>query len=409
MVQDNIQYGFALQDESEVIIDIDSLTRDSSAGHKYFCPQCHSEMYPTFGPKQEHHFRHNGTQCRHDSYLHTVAEHLFHTEYLKCLEADEPFILELHSRVPCDRNCTEKKNRICTSFHNTTTVDLTKIYKTVKLETNVNVEDGRFRRPDILLTSDSGEQLWIEIWVKHETSEEKRNDGHIVELKITSEKDLEQIKNHKLTKTVDNELAVRLFNVEFGEDCIISSINYDSHTCTDFRELVQFRKPFAKSSYYQKRPSRPTINTDLSDDDFDVSTIEWVDLGLPSGTFWAKCNTGCQLSFHMAKNRFAFNLPSKVQAHELYRECQRLWDSETKSVKFIGPNGNFILLPCKEKNESYWLRDYEDRWREHGQRFVIGQDNTFFVNDREATSLSSIRLIKYATRIQSIKSESTLF
>jgi hypothetical protein len=193
----------------------------------------------------------------------------------------------------------------------------------VKLETNVNVEDGRYRRPDILLTSDSGEQLWIEFWVKHETSEEKRNDGHIIELKITSEKDLEQIKNHKLTKTVDNELAVRLFNVEFGEDCIVSRTNYDSQTCTNFSELVQFRKPFAKSSYYQKRPSRPTIDIDLSDDVFDVSTIEWVDLGLPSGTLWAKCNSGSQLSFHIAKNRFTTNLPSKVQAQELHRECNR--------------------------------------------------------------------------------------
>lgn len=409
MAQDGIQYSFAFQDESKVVVDIDLLTRESSLGHKYFCPHCLSEMYPTFGPKQEHHFRHNGTQCQHNNYLHSVAEHMFLMEYLKCLESGEPFIIELHSRVACDRNCTEKKNRICTSFHNTTTVDLTKIYTSVKLETNVNLDDGRFRRPDVLLTSDLGEQLWIEIWVKHETSEEKRNDGHIIELKIASEKDLDQIKNHKLTKTVDNELAVRLFNVEFGDDSIISCINYDSQGCTNFRELVQFRKPFAKSSYYPKRPSRPTIEIDLSDDDFDISVIEWVDLGLPSGTLWAKCNSGSQLSFHMARNRFGLNLPSKVQAHELYRECSRSWDSQTKNVKFTGPNGNFILLPCKEKNESYWLRDYEDRWREYGQRFLIGQDNTFYINDREATSLSLIRLTKCATINQKDKSEPTLF
>jgi hypothetical protein len=257
------------------------------------------------------------------------------------------------------------------------------------------------------LTSDSGEQLWIEIWVKHETSEEKRNDGHIIELKITSEKDLEQIKNHKLTKTVDNELAVRLFNVEFGEDCIVSRTNYDSQTCTNFSELVQFRKPFAKSSYYQKRPSRPTIDIDLSDDVFDVSTIEWVDLGLPSGTLWAKCNSGSQLSFHIAKNRFTTNLPSKVQAQELHRECNRCWDSQNKSVKFTGPNGNFILLPCKEKSESYWLRDYEDRWREYGQRFTISHNNSFHINDREATSLALVRLVKYTA--ENNYSESTLF
>lgn len=409
MLQDGVEYGFAFQDESEVVVSIDSLTRDSSVGHKYFCPHCHSEMYPTFGLIQEHHFRHNGAPCKHDNYLHSVAEILFQTEYLKCLESAEPFIIELHSRVSCDRNCIEKKNRLCTSFHNTTNIDLTKIYSNVKLETNVNLADGRFRRPDILLSSNTGEQLWIEIWVKHETTEEKRSDGHIIELKITSEKDLEQIKNHKLTKTVDNELAVRLFNVEFGEDCIMSRINHDSQTCTNFRELVQFRKPYAKSSYYPKRPSRQIIEIDLSDDGFDVSTIEWIDLGLPSGTLWAKCNSGSQLSFHMAKNRFATNLPSVVQAQELRSECKRCWDPQTKCMKVIGPNGNFILLPCKEKSESYWLRDYDDKWREYGQRYVISQDNSFHINDREATSLAFVRLVQHSEINSSSKSEPTLF
>lgn len=269
------------------------------AENKYYCPHCHSEMYPTFGPKQEHHFRHNGTQCQHDSHLHSVAEKMFQEEYLKCLENNEPFILELHSHVACDRNCTEKKNRICTSFHNTSCIDLTKIYTNVKLETNVSLEDGRFRRPDILLSSEDGEQLWIEIWVKHETKEEKRNDGHIIELKITTEKDLEQIKSHKLTKTTDNELAIRLFNVEFGDDCIISSTTHD----------------------------------------FNPDTIEWIDLGLPSGTLWAKEDSKSPLPFSMARNRYSLCLPSRSHAQELKEYCKRSWDSRTNRVQFIGPNG----------------------------------------------------------------------
>lgn len=409
MTQNGIQYGFAFQDESEVVVAIASLTRDSSTGHKYFCPHCHCEMYPTFGPKQEHHFRHNGTQCQHDNYLHSVAESMFQAEYLKCLENEEPFILELHSRVACDRNCTEKKNRICTSFHNTTSVDLTKIYRNVRLETNVNLEDGRFRRPDILLTSDSGEQLWIEIWVKHETSEEKRNDGRIIELKITSEKDLDQIKNHKLTKTIDNELAVRLFNVEFGEDCIINSTNHDSQSCINFRELIQFRKPYTKYITPAKRPSKAIIDIDLSDGDFNLHSIEWIDLGLPSGTLWAKEDSGTPLPFNMARNRYSLSLPSKNHAQELKHHCVRSWNSHTNRIQFTGPNGNSIYFSCKEKNVSYWLKNYEDRWREFGQCFHLGQDKSFYINDKDVTSLASVRLVKVCIMQHNNASDSTLF
>ena len=59
MAQDRIQYGFAFQNESKDVVDMDSLTRDSSLGHKYFYPHCHSEMYPTLGSIQEYHFLHN--------------------------------------------------------------------------------------------------------------------------------------------------------------------------------------------------------------------------------------------------------------------------------------------------------------------------------------------------------------
>ena len=409
MARDNVQYGYALEDTQGKVVDIDILTRESSSTHKYYCPHCHSEMYPTFGPKQEHHFRHNGTQCQHDSYLHSVAEKMFQEEYLYCLENNEPFILELHSHVACDRNCTEKKNRICTSFHNTSCIDLTKIYTNVKLETNVSLEDGRFRRPDILLSSEDGEQLWIEIWVKHETKEEKRNDGHIIELKITTEKDLEQIKSHKLTKTTDNELAIRLFNVEFGEDCVISSTTHNFNTCTKFREIIQFHKPYAKSSYYPKRPPKPIIDVDLSDDDFTPDTIEWIDLGLPSGTLWAKEDSKSPLPFNMARNRYSLCLPSRSHAQELKECCKRSWDSRTNRVQFIGPNGNSIYFHCKEKNVSYWLKDYEDRWREFGQCFHLGQDNSFYINDKDVTSLASVRLIKSCIKQTSNMTEPTLF
>ena len=192
MLADSVQYAYAIQDDNRSV-SIHSLTRETSGEHKYYCPNCRGEMYPTFGEIQYHHFRHNGTQCQHDNYLHSLAEHMFLEEYVWCLENKSPFILEIHNSVHCDRNCVEKKNRLCTKHSNINCIDLTQIYTKAQLETNVHLDGGRYRRPDILLTSENGEQLWIEIWVKHETKEDKRQDGNILELKISSEKDLEQI------------------------------------------------------------------------------------------------------------------------------------------------------------------------------------------------------------------------
>ena len=393
MIQDNVQYAYAVQDDNKSV-NIHSLTREMSSEHKYYCPNCHGEMYPTFGEIQYHHFRHNGTQCQHDNYLHSLAEHIFLEEYVWCLENKHPFILEMQSSVHCDRNCVEKKNRLCTKHKNTICVDLTQIYTKAQLETNVLLEDGRYRRPDILLTSENGEQLWVEIWVKHETIEDKRKDGNIVELKISSEKDLEQIKKHKITKTTDDSLAVRIFNVEFDDKHIVDRTCHDSSLCVSYRELIQYRKPYRSSSSYSKRLAKPIFDIDLSDEPFNVDGVEWVDIGLPSGTLWAKEKVLPSLSLHNARNRYLAYLPTKSQVQELRDHCERYWNSQTKDYQLTGPNGNSLSFPCKEKNVSYWLKDYEDRWKEDGQRFVIGQDGTFWINDADATSLFCVRLVR---------------
>ena len=53
MSQDFVKYGFALLDSKDgKVVWIDSLSRETSSSHKFYCPHCHREMYPTFGPIQ---------------------------------------------------------------------------------------------------------------------------------------------------------------------------------------------------------------------------------------------------------------------------------------------------------------------------------------------------------------------
>ena len=400
----DIQYKHALLNDSDKVVNIASLKRESCTGHTFRCPDCGNEMYPTFGNKYEHHFRHLGDVCQKNNYLHATAEYMFLEEYTRCLENGEPFLLELHSHVSCDRNCTERKNRICTSYKNTTIVDLTMIYTSAKCEHRVQV-DEHYRRPDILLTADNGEQLWIEIWVTHETEEEKRKDGHIVELKIMSEKDLEQIRNHKLVKTTDNELAVRLFNVEFNDKGIVSQETYSSNDCTSFRAVVNKYSLFKRSSY-KPAPKRHIVEDIPTPASLDLDSMEWVDLGLPSGPLWAKADYASNIGFGAAFHGYSNHLPSKSDADELHDNCRREWDPATKTMTLVGPNGNSICFKIKEKHTSYWLNRYEE-WGELGQCFHLCQDKSFYVNDMPCGNPGNARLVRHNVKDDS--KEPTLF
>ena len=77
--------------------------------------------------------------------------------------------------------------------------------------------------------------------------------------------------------------------------------------------------------------------------------LDYVDLGLPSGTLWAKeplldDNEICLLTFDEAN---LLNIPSTEQLEELQTNCTwRLIDNHhaTISAKCVGPNGRFILF-----------------------------------------------------------------
>lgn len=396
--------NYAIEDDTDKVVNIFSLSRELCTGHKYYCPDCRNEMYPTFGEKYVHHFRHLGNVCQKNNYLHATAEFLFLEEYQKCLENGEPFLLEVHSHVSCDRHCTERRNRVCTSHKNSTLVDLTKIYTSVKREHRVQVEE-HFRRPDILLTAENGEQLWIEIWVTHETGADKRKDGHIIELKIISEKDLEQITNHKLIKTTDNELAVRLFNVKFEEQGIISKISYISEECSDFKAI---RNPLASYKRPIPKPAKSPVVHDVPTAVVDDASIEWIDLGLPSGTLWAPSNYASRVSFDSAYQGYHKHLPATTDATELKTCCTRAWCAKSKTMTFTGPNGNTLSFHIPDKHASFWLNRYEE-WRDLGQCFHLCQDNSFYINDMPSSNPGNIRFVKRVANKRETQTESTLF
>lgn len=70
---------------------------------------------------------------------------------------------------------------------------------------------------------------------------------------------------------------------------------------------------------------------------------DYVDLGLPSGTWWKKENESNFISFNTAWSNYGDKLPTKEQIRELIRECSWKWVGSGYQV--TGPNGNSIMLP----------------------------------------------------------------
>ena len=82
--------------------------------------------------------------------------------------------------------------------------------------------------------------------------------------------------------------------------------------------------------------------------------MEFVDLGLPSGTLWA-----CQVeegyyTYHEAVKKYGSQLPTKKEMEELRLLCK--WDTREDRCIVTGPNGNSIVLPIgivKSKDDAF--------------------------------------------------------
>jgi len=101
---------------------------------------------------------------------------------------------------------------------------------------------------------------------------------------------------------------------------------------------------------------------------FDPDSVEWVDLGLPSGRLWAKENAEGYYNFDDAVDTFGDYLPKGAAFAELIEECRVEWNSSKKGLDITGPNGNKIFLPALgyrstsgsvsdvEESGRYWSR-----------------------------------------------------
>lgn len=73
--------------------------------------------------------------------------------------------------------------------------------------------------------------------------------------------------------------------------------------------------------------------------------MNYIDLGLPSGTLWAETNEKGFYTFDEAQEKYGAKVPSVEQWKELLK-CFKRWDDERKGLEILGENGNKLFLPA---------------------------------------------------------------
>lgn len=365
---EDIQYRNARIDNSENTVEIktvyDEFLKDYGyrGKHVFHCPCCGLEMEAVLGEIRKKHFRHKGTPCGYNNFLHSTAEEVFFEEYKKCLDRGIPFEISVYPEVQCDPSCIHPNKRLCPRRHkDKVTIDLTRIYKKITPEERVYI-DGRFRRPDLLLESESGKMIMVEIWVSHETGEEKRKQGRILEIKIASEDDIDKIRTHRLVQSKPSDNSIRLFvwdEVCSDPDLPRDYAEEDSDTLSggtggspgQSQEQIW---PRLQAPLPPLKPTSPPVDLTPTLDLASLSELsyrdipywkrdkgpEWVNLSLPSGTVWSKEYMG-SMTFEEAQRAFPNMIPSLEQYLELASSCET---TRPYPAGFIGPNGALMEM-----------------------------------------------------------------
>lgn len=386
-----VQFDSAIDRKSGAIVNIRQCYRNAPLADDLICPHCKEKMIPILGDIREHHFRHLGTHCAPNRYLHSLAIEVFLAEYERCVHESIPFFLHFIDRKPreisCCRECLYEKNGKCVKKQQEykRKVNLTSIYSDAIREERVVVDkNGRYRIPDVRLVSSTGEapDLWIEVFVTHEVDEEKRAQAPIVEIKIDKEDDVKIINTHVIG---DKNRTVRLYNINdalFPEGSVESEkIAVNTDACTEWRPRIQTNHFSKEEGIISSMPrvsvprykwgidttqglkinssesANSAVGKPKKEDSSKVLFVSeimekftWVDLGLPSGTLWAQFDYNSPMGFYGAMGYRKF-LPNEKQVLELKEHC-------TVSLEVVA--GKEMIAVASEKGKIFFSKHESD-------------------------------------------------
>lgn len=105
--------------------------------------------------------------------------------------------------------------------------------------------------------------------------------------------------------------------------------------------------------------------------------MEYVDLGLPSGTKWADENEEGYYNYKDAVEKYGYALPTKEQFEELQYQCK--WEWVGNGYKVTGPNGNSIVLPAKGYRSCSGILNHVDYCGNYWSSTPYGFDDALYL------------------------------
>lgn len=196
------QYRYARNDKG-VLYDIEDVTPDIRKNTNFFCVGCGCSMRAGLGKVREHYFAHQNSdaerQCNQETYLHKLGKRKFLELYQLHKANGTRMAVAFRCPSVCDvSDCPYGQTEPCRN----SVVEMYELYP--RYSQAVEEEWDEIYKPDIRLTNEAGETLFIEIFVTHPCSEEKINYGvPIIEFSLQSDEDLNVISDEAMAD-VDN-------------------------------------------------------------------------------------------------------------------------------------------------------------------------------------------------------------
>ena len=200
--------------EYEELVHIEQVTDEYRNIHQFKCPSCGKKMIAKIkGEQRCPHFAHDTSKCDYDKYLHEVAKckltDLFNN-------SDETIYFQYVFNEYCNANECNFFKEGCNKHSELKIINLKEKYDKCEKEKSIKGNDGNNYIADILLSDSKGEEkpLLLEIWHTNKCSAEKLNSGlQIVEIKIDSEQDIDQICSSRIIKE-SSTVKLYGFNLE---------------------------------------------------------------------------------------------------------------------------------------------------------------------------------------------------
>ena len=231
-----ITYQYARSDDDSVR-HISQVTVEYRKSHKLTCLGCGEKIEAVLKvTRTQPFYRHSGTKCSLETYLHQMGKKLFRELYEKNRRLGVPLNVDYHIIHQCGaEKCKYGWSRQCKSQDQSKKYDLLAKFTDIEIEKK---DPATGLTPDILLSNAMGDKLYIEIYVKNPVTEEKEKKSSgipIVEIHLESEDDLKKFQIEDETTITDlEEFNIRKFNF----DKIIKEMPY----CTE--EMRRARDSF---------------------------------------------------------------------------------------------------------------------------------------------------------------------